>query len=155
MWKRHPKLSVVADCSSHLVLALRTGRGPSPDVHQLKDTLRGMPKSVRVKLLLGDAGYDSEENHRHIREDVGCQTLIPPWHGRPSKKPATGLFRRVMQKAFRKKPKSFGQRWQVETTFSMVKRDLGAALSARDYWSQNRELALRVLTHNIMIVAAL
>ena len=47
---------------------------------------------------------------------------------------------------------TYGQRWQVETVNSMIKRNLGSALSARHYWSQCREMILRVLTHNIMIV---
>ena len=36
----------------------------------------------------------------------------------------------------------------------MIKRRLGSALRARSYWSQCREIILRVITHNVMIVAA-
>ena len=46
----------------------------------------------------------------------------------------------------------YGQRWQVETVFSMIKRRLGAALNAKTYWSQCRALMLKVITHNIMII---
>ena len=48
----------------------------------------------------------------------------------------------------------YGQRAQVETSFSMLKRRLGAAVNARKYWSQCRELFLKVLTHNIMLLYA-
>jgi hypothetical protein len=34
----------------------------------------------------------------------------------------------------------------------MIKRSLGSALRARTYWSQSREIQLRILTHNIMIL---
>ena len=34
----------------------------------------------------------------------------------------------------------------------MIKRTTGSALRARNYWSQSREISLRVLTHNIMIL---
>jgi hypothetical protein len=51
--------------------------------------------------------------------------------------------------------KTYGQRWQVETVFSMVKRLLDSALTARSYSSQNREAALRFLTHNLMILKRL
>ena len=47
---------------------------------------------------------------------------------------------------------TFGQRWQVETVFSMIKRNFGSALRARKYWSQNREMMLLVLTHNIAVI---
>jgi hypothetical protein len=46
----------------------------------------------------------------------------------------------------------YGQRWQVETVMSMLKRNLGSALRARTYWSQCREIMLRLFTHNVMIV---
>jgi hypothetical protein len=46
----------------------------------------------------------------------------------------------------------YGQRWQAETTNSMLKRLLGSSLRARSYWSQCRELILRALTLNTMIL---
>ena len=55
-----------------------------------------------------------------------------------------------MQRRF---PKDlYGQRWQIETVFSMLKRNLGAALRAPRYHSPAREIRLRVLTHNLMIL---
>jgi len=36
----------------------------------------------------------------------------------------------------------------------MLKRRLGAAVNARKYWSQCRELFLKVLTHTIMLLYA-
>ena len=146
-------MNIVADCESHLILAVETGRGPSPDARWLKKTLCRLPQSVTLNLLLGDAGYDSEENHNVVRKHLACNALIPPRIGRPTRKPATGFFRRAMQKIFRKKPPIFGQRWQVETTFSMLKRNLSSSLTARNYWTQSREMALRVITHNLMICA--
>ena len=46
----------------------------------------------------------------------------------------------------------YGQRWQVETVFSMIKRNYGSALRARNEESQAREMLLLVLTHNIAII---
>ena len=47
---------------------------------------------------------------------------------------------------------NYGQRWQVETVFSMIKRNFGSALRARRYWSQCREMMLLALAHNIAII---
>lgn len=149
--RRYPKLGAVVDCLSHVIVALRTGRGPTPDIHELKDTFRQLPTSVSIKLLLADAGYDSEENHRYARHRLHAKTLIPPWHGRPSEKPAAGRFRRLMQRTFKNKPAVFGQRWQIETVFSMLKRNLGSALTGRSGWAQGREIWLKALTHNLSI----
>ena len=49
---------------------------------------------------------------------------------------------------------SYGQRWQAETTISMIKRRLGSAASARSYWSQCRALMLEAVAHNILILYA-
>ena len=49
-------------------------------------------------------------------------------------------------------PDALHQRWQVETVNSMLKRLLGSALRARSYWSQCREILLRAITLNIMIL---
>jgi len=56
----------------------------------------------------------------------------------------------LMQQRFPQR--TYGQRWQIETVFSMLKRDMGAALRARTYHSQNHEIRLRVLTHNLAIL---
>jgi transposase len=52
---------------------------------------------------------------------------------------------RFNKKAYRKRP-------QVETVFSMLKRNLGSALRGRSHWSRCRDMLLRVITHNIMLI---
>ena len=46
----------------------------------------------------------------------------------------------------------YGQRWQVETAFSMIKRNLGEAVNATSYGSQCPAMRLLAVTHNIMIL---
>ena len=46
----------------------------------------------------------------------------------------------------------YGQRWQVETVFSMIKRRLGDTLRAHTFWSQHRAAAPKLLAHNILIL---
>jgi transposase len=64
-----------------------------------------------------------------------------------------------MVRRFRKKPRGsrsrrvYGQRWQVESGFSRAKRRLGSALRARKWTNQKKEIQLRVLTHNLMLLA--
>lgn len=47
----------------------------------------------------------------------------------------------------------YGQRWQVETVMSMLKRRQGSAVAGRSYWSRCRDLMLMVVAHNVMILA--
>src|ERR1019366_7734039 len=101
-------------------------------------------------------GYDSEANHLYARDEHGVRSVIPAKIGRPTDKPPTGKWRRLMRSLLRTKRKrrrsGYTQRWQVETVVSMVKRNLGCELSARSYWARAREMMLRVLTHNISIL---
>lgn len=147
---RFPKVGVVCDCANHVILSTLMNRGPSPDVNQLEGTLGPAARRVRIATLLADAGYDSESNHVFVRERCGIETIIPAKHGRPTSRPPTGYYRRLMSRGFDKT--KYGQRWQVETVFSMIKRNLGSALRSRSYWAQCREMMMLALVHNITIL---
>ena len=151
-YTRFPKLAVVGDCRTHLILAAITRRGPCPDAHQFAETLNRLDPNARIKTLLADAGYDSEANHKYAREIMRISAVIPPRVGRPSMRHIPkGKYRRLMALKFQTRPRLYGQRWQVETIFSMIKRRLGDVVHARNYWSQNREMLLMVLTHNLAV----
>ena len=108
---------------------------------------------VRLSQLAADAGYDSEANHRFARQECRIRTIIPPKHGRPTTKPARGHYRRLMQTRF--DDAAYKERVQVETVVSMVKRRLEGYVRGHGCWSQRRELRLKVLTHNIMILLSI
>jgi Transposase DDE domain len=148
-YSKYPKVVLVSDCRSHLVLAAVPGRGPASDLVLFKAAVRAAAGRARIGTLLADADFDGEWVHEHVRS-YGIRTLIPPERGRPSEKPPAGKWRRRMKQRFDKR--KYGQRWQSETVNSMIKRLLGSALRARSYWSQCREIMLRVITHNVMIV---
>jgi transposase len=149
-YTKFPKLGVLCDCSSHMTLALSVGRGPSPDIRHFASVLRDAVSKISIRKLLADAGYDAEHAHQFARNKCGVESIIPPRIGRPTRRLPTGPWRRLMAKSFDKE--AYGQRWQVETVFSMLKRILGSALKARKYRSQCRELRLKVITLNIMIL---
>jgi hypothetical protein len=149
-YTRYPYANLICDCASHFILAAITGRGPGPDDPYFQPALKQAARRIAVATILGDAGYDSEAAHEFARNQCGMRTLIPPLRGRPTNKLPSGRWRRVMATRFNKT--KYGQRWQVETVNSMIKRLQDSALRARTYWSQHREMILRVLTHNIMIL---
>lgn len=149
-YTRYPYANIVCDCASHIALAVVTGRGPGPDDPYFRPALKQTIRRTSVGMMLADAGFDSEAAHQFARDQCGMRTLIPPTRGRPSKKLPKGRWRRVMARRFDKQ--KYGQRWQVETVNSMIKRLQDSALRARKRWSQHREIVLRVLTHNIMIL---
>ena len=47
----------------------------------------------------------------------------------------------------------YGRRWQVESTVSMIKCNLGSFVAARSNQAGSAEAMLKVLTHNIMLIS--
>lgn len=150
VYRRFPKLGIVCDAASHFILSARPSQGPYPDFGDFEPLLRDTLRVARSKTLAADAGFDSEAFHRLAREELGIQSLIPPKHGRPTNKEPVGRYRRQMKRHLHQS--RYGQRWQVETVFSMIKRCSGEVVNARTYWRRCRLLHLKTLTHNIAIL---
>ena len=155
-WKRrYPKLSALCDTKSHLILAVVVDRGPKPDIVEFYSLLQQAVLRHRFRKLLGDAGYESEDAHRLCREELGVESIIPTTiRGRPrhdgQPHVVQGKYRRQLHLDFPKK--TYGQRWQIETVFSMLKRSLGSSLRRRRPFAINREVILKVITYNLMII---
>lgn len=149
-YKRVPKLGIVADTKGYLALAGIPSYGPSPDMLHWKEAIIEAQKRTVIKILAADAGYDGEGAHRFAREERGIRTIIPNRVGRPTTKLPSGKYRRIMATRFNKT--LYGQRWQIETINSIIKRRLGSFLRARTYWSQLREMMLRLFTYNVLVV---
>lgn len=149
-YAKFPKAGVLCDCASHLILAIVPARGPGPDIKHFRPLLDQALRRVRIDAAAFDAGYDAEHAHQYARHERGVRTLIPATIGRPTRNRLSGYWRRQMQS--RLHLTRYGQRWQVETVNSMLKRLQGSALRARTYQSQRRETLLRAITHNVMIL---
>jgi transposase len=150
-YARYPKVVFIVDCASHMILSAVPGRGPCSDLVQFRSALEQAVSRARIGTLTADADFDAEWVHCTVRSH-GIRTIIPATRGRPTNKQPTGRWRRRMKQRFGQYKKKYGQRWQVETVNSMVKRRLGSALRARQYQSQCRETVLRAITHNVLIV---
>jgi hypothetical protein len=150
VYHRYPKLAIVCRKLIQFIIGFQTHRGPKPDVDEFKDLMKQTKRRVGLRVVVADAGYDSESNHEFARQVIGVRTIIPAKHGRPTDKPARGKYRRLMQTRFDKQ--TYRQRAQVETTVSMLKRRQSNHIRGKTYWSQSRDLRLMVLAHNIMIL---
>src|SRR5438552_3580461 len=73
-----PKLEMVCDCRSHLILCADVVVGPTVDVDTFRKLLFGTLRVASVGTILADAGYDSESNHRFARDGCGVRSVIPP-----------------------------------------------------------------------------
>jgi transposase len=150
----YPKLTAVCDLETHFVLAAHVSLGPCVDQPQFKPAMIEAVAVQPIARLLGDKGYDAEHNHALCREQLGIDiTVIPAKRNckRTREWPLT-KYRREMRP--KKNRSDYGQRWQIESAFSRHKRLLGAALRSRTWDTQQWEVLARVLTHDIMLLAA-
>jgi hypothetical protein len=149
--RRLPKAGFAVACACHVILAARVCTGAGGDQPWLEPLLYDAWRRVPNRRLaaVADCGFDSEDNHDIGRRDMGLRTIIPPGVGRPGKvgAPPAGRWRRHMKRLLRTKRSrrrcGYTQRWQSETTNSMVKRNLGSALRARTRRRRECEMLLR------------
>jgi len=153
-YSRYAKLEAAFECTSHLMIGILVDRGPRVDTDRFQPLLQDTLQRVHLHAAVADAGYDSEANHRYARETCGVLSFIPATIGRPTTKPPRGYYRRQMKQRLNKRYGRYGQRWQAETGFSMIKRRLGTTVQARSYWGQFRELFLLAITYNLMLLYA-
>jgi len=153
--KRSPKLCIGVCTRSHLILSGRPRTGMGSDCRDFEPLLfDAWRRHPRLRVVLADAGYDSEANHRIARHDMNVRSLIKTGAGRPGKKPPAGYYRRLMKKQLKgsQRGKKYAQRAQAETANSMLKRNLGDALRARTPQGRQAEQLLRIITHNISLL---
>ena len=153
--KQLPKLAIAIASGCHAILAIKAITGGGSDAPDFDSLLVQSWGRAKIKIVVADAGFDSEKNHRISRVELGIVSIIPAKIGRPTKKLPSGPFRRMMKKRFAKKAdkKIYGQRSQVETVNSMIKRNLGDGMRSRKKKRQRQEMMLRILTHNLMLLA--
>lgn len=85
--RQMPKLALAVASNCHLILAARTHIGNGSDAPDFDPLLYQSWRRANVKTVVADAGYDSEQNHRIARLDMGVRSIIPPKIGRPTTKP--------------------------------------------------------------------
>ena len=153
--RKFPKFWAVVAAATHLCLAIVPGIGPSPDDPQFHRVAREAHAREPFAALAADVGFDGEHHQQFLYEKLnGVIGIIPPERGRPrqsKKNRRSGFFRTFIHEHWPKK--LYGQRWQVETFFSMLKRLLDSFLRAMNWRSQHREMCLKVLTLNLMLIA--
>src|SRR3712207_3242789 len=85
--------------------------------------------------LLADAEFDSERNHRHVREKIGALSVIPAKRGGASWE--VRGYRAEMHAEFPRE--LYRRRALVESVFSAVKRKLSTRAPGRSLQTRSEE----------------
>jgi hypothetical protein len=139
--------------ASHRVLAARAALDNGSDAPDFDPLLYKAWRRASVRTVVADAGYDSEANHRIARLDMGVRSVIPAKIGRPSAKSPVGRYRRLMRQRFARKAdkRAYGQRSQIETVNSMMKRNFGEHLRSIRPSRRKQEMLFRSVIHNLLL----
>jgi hypothetical protein len=139
------KWLIVVDVDRQLLLAQSARQGPWNDCAHLPRMVEQAQRSVRVGLVLADAEFDSERNHRYIRQRLRAQSIIPAGRGKKTWK-IHGI-RAQMRRAFPRR--QYCRRALIETVISTVKRKLSARAPGRSLCTQRRQALLLGLAYNV------
>jgi len=143
-YRRYIKLSISADLNKQLILRQAIHKSPRNDY---RDFMVVMNK-LKPKVVCADKGYDSNENHKFVIQELGAKSLIAiKDYGNKRHRNWRKDWRRVAKKQFDEK--EYHQRSKVETIFSCVKRKYGSNLKAKDFYSQKKEVLCKLIAYNI------
>jgi transposase len=149
--RRWPKLSLTCHNATHLLIGIFLSDGPSQDAPLLAPLLRDTCQRVNIDCLLADGGYDSEFNHAFAREQMGIRSTVIKPNKRGGRRWPRAKYRRQMYRCFA--VRKYRQRVQAESAISRFKRNLSPVLRGRSRRTQRIEIHLRVITHDLMLLA--
>jgi IS5 family transposase len=148
--KKWVKLSIGADMIKQIICKIKVRRAPTR--HDNVDFKPIVTKSAEIKplsIVVADKGYDSEENHVLVRDDLKAYSIIPPRYQQeevPIWK-THGRYRKQMKRGYLKP--LYNQRNKDETIMSVIKRLFGEYITSRLIRTQNRELTFRCIAYNM------
>lgn len=119
-WRYWLKWVVVVKTKHQLLLAQIAKRGPYNDCALLRPLLNIAHHVMPASLVLADAEFDSERNHKHIREIHQMKSNFPA--------------------------KKYSQRNLIETVFSVVKRKLSTHLKLALKFGGRQHYEIRMVT---------
>ena len=146
--RKYAKLSIGADVLQQIICTIKIRRAPTRhDNIDFRPIITRTSNILPLSIVTADKGYDSEENHLLVREDLHAFSVIPARYEHVPIWRTHGKYRKEMKRGYSKL--LYNQRNKDETIMSVIKRLFGEHLMSRLTRTQNRELSFRCITYNM------
>jgi len=144
--KRFMKHILSVDTDKQAIIVSDSKRSYVNDNKTFRPTLKKTKDIVDIDNATADKGYDSEENHRFARREIGANSVIPLRWDIPLRR-TKGFYRRKLRRSF--PYHIYHQRSKIETINSVQKRKFGDELRSRLLKMQRREMKVIDVVYNI------
>jgi hypothetical protein len=146
--RKYIKLSLAADVLQQIICTIKNRRAQTrQDNIDFRPLIIKLSESVQLSVVTADKGYDSEDNHVLVREELHAFSVIPARYEHVPIWKTHGKYRKQMKQGYSKL--LYNQRNKDETILSVKKRLFGEHITSRSVRTQNRELCLRCIAYNM------
>jgi hypothetical protein len=132
------------DVPRRLILAQLAREGPCNDFASLRPLVDMGRTVTSIGLGLADAEFDSEQNHQHLHQQVGAQSVIPA-----KQRKAGWNVSGIPAEMRRELPEElYGQPWLAKSVLSAVKRKLSPRATSRLQVMKQKQALLLAIAYN-------
>jgi hypothetical protein len=136
--KKWIKLSVGADVLKQIIFSIKIRRAPTRhDNVDFKSIITRTSEIKSLSVAVADKGYDSEENHIFVKENLNEYSIIPSRNMHVPIWKTHGRYRKQMKRGYTKL--LYNQRNKDETIMSVIKWLFGEYITSRLIRTQNRD----------------
>jgi Transposase DDE domain len=145
---KYIKVSLGADVLKQIICTVKIRRTAARhDNIDFRPIITKTSEILPLSVVTADKGYDSEDNHILVREELHAFSVIPARYEHVPIWKTHGRYRKQMKRGY---PKLlYNQRNKDETILSVIKRLFGEYITSRLVRTQNRELCLRCIAYNM------
>lgn len=146
--RKYIKVSLGADVLKQIICTVKIRRTPARhDNIDFRPLITKVSEILPLSVVTADKGYDSEDNHVLVREELHAFSVIPARCEHVPIWKTHGRYRKQMKRGYSKL--LYNQRNKDETILSVIKRLFGEHITSRLVRTQNRELCLRCIAYNM------